>query len=94
MELKIKVEDINYESMAELLLPIIKQQAGDAVWTQLPFLTPAAAKTILSRMSPERKDAMLEKYINSNKDKIASLLEDLVKKQGISLHITDVQAER
>jgi hypothetical protein len=100
LELKLKVSELDYDSLTELLLPAIFEQMGQGsdspLWSRLLFssqgLTESAAKAVLKKMSKEKKDELLIKYINKNSSKIAELFMKMALGQGINMTIDEVKA--
>ena len=99
IELTVKIDDVDYASLAELLLPALEKEAesADMLWAKLLLLgkgmSVSAAQSILKRMPQEKKDALAVKYINSNSVEIARKLEMTAAKNGFSLSIREIDAE-
>jgi hypothetical protein len=100
IELKMKVSEVDYDSLTELLLPAIFEQMGQSsdspLWSKLLFssqgLTEGAAKAVLKKMSKEKKDELLVKYINKNGAKIAELFMQMALSKGMKMTIDNVEA--
>ena len=99
MEIKINIDDIDYESAAEMMMPMLIDHFSkdrDNVMAQLLILsqglTEKAVKAVLSRMTQKQKDELLVKLTNNYKPQIKKLLTDMALSQGIRLTITDVDA--
>ena len=96
MTVSFQISDVDYDSLAELLAPMLEQQLGDSVWFS-SSLTGAraaqAAKAILARLPQSRKDAILKNYINRSGGKIAELLMNAAASKGVRLTVTNVRAQ-
>lgn len=100
MEIKIKVEDIDYEALAELMMPMLIEHMRndkDDVVSRLMLLsqgfTESTVKKILSKMPQHKKDELIIKLINKNKPKITQFLMKTAAEQGIRLSVTDVEVK-
>ena len=97
IELTIKVEHINYEDLADLLLPMLMEQVpkeGLAGYLlRSPDKTEALVKELLSRMPQSQRDELLVKYINRNSGKAMDKLEDMAAKNGVSIKLRDISAK-
>ena len=101
IELKIKIEDIDYDSLADILAPALKDRIESSefpAWARLLFLAGgmdgAAFKKILSRVPDDAIDDFVVKLLNEKSDKAAAMLEELAATKGINLKITDVSASK
>ena len=99
MEIRIKIDDIDYDALADLMMPMLLEQLSndkDDVVTRLMLLsqgfTESTVKKILSKMPQQKKDEMLVRLINKNKPKIMGLFMDMAASKGIRLSVTDVEA--
>ena len=97
IELTIKVEHIDYNDLAELLLPLLMDQLPkDGLAGRLlrsPEKAQGLVKELLSRMPQSQKDELLAKYINQNSGKAMDKLEEMAAKNGVSLKLRDVSAK-
>lgn len=97
IELTLTADDIDYEALAELLLPSLiermEQNSLGRIFVRSPEAAKSAAMKLLSRMSKEKKDALLADYITQNGVKAAAALEDMAAKNGIKLKIGSVSAK-
>lgn len=102
IELKLQVSDVDYDTLAELLLPAVLEQMGrgadSPLWSRLLLssqgFTAGAAKAVLARLSKEKKDEMLVSYINKNGSKIAELFMKMAAAKGVGLTVAGVEAAR
>lgn len=97
IELTLKIDEIDYDALAKLLLPALieqlEQNSLGRIFVRSPDAARSAAMNLLSRMTQEKKDALLAKYITQNGEKAAAVLEDMAGKNGIKLKISSVSAE-
>ena len=97
MEITLKISDVDYDALADVLLPLMEEQMSGSVWCPAPRASGGratqAAKAMLRRMPQKRKDAMLAGYINRSGDKIAGLLMDAARAKGLTLKVSDVRAK-
>lgn len=101
MEIKINVDNIDYESLAELMMPMLLDHMSkddEDLMSRLMLLsqgfTSSTVKLILSRMSQERKDELLIRMINKNKPRIMKFISDMAESQGIRMDVVDVEANK
>jgi hypothetical protein len=102
IELKLQVSDVDYNSLTELLLPVVFEQMGQStdspLWSKILFssqgLTEAAAKAVLAKMSKDKKDEILVNYINKNSLKIADAFMQMAGSKGIRLTVQSVEARK
>ncbi len=92
MTLTVNVEDIDYASLAALLIPMVAGSSGGALLDRMGLLTPEKAASVLNMLPQEKKDAMLAAYINKNSDKAAELIMKLAGDKGYKLRVTGVKA--
>ncbi len=97
IELTIKVDNIDYDSLAELLFPILMEQVPkDGLAGRLlnqPDKAHGVMKTILGRMSQQQRDELLVKYFQKNRGAAARRLEDVAARNGVNMHISDISAK-
>lgn len=97
MKITLHVSDVDYDVLADVLLPLLEEQMGDNVWFPAALTSGGkatqVAKNMLKRLPQKRKDAILAHYINRSNDKIATLLMDAARSKGLTLTVTDVHAE-
>jgi len=95
MKLTVTVNDIDYDSLADLLVPALAQQMENT-WFPVNLTENGkatdAAKAMLRRMPEKRKNALLCNAVNRNEEKIADLLMNAAREKGISLNISDIHA--
>ena len=96
-ELTIRVDHIDYNDLAELLLPMLSDQLPkDGLMGRLlrnPEKAQGLVMELLNRMPQSQKDELLVKYINQNSGKAIAKLEDMAAKTGVSMKLRDVRAK-
>lgn len=97
IELTVKVDYVNYNDLADLLLPMVEDKLPkDGLAGRLlkdPARAEALVKELLNRMSQKQKDELLIKYINQNSIKAMRTLEDMAAKNGVSMRLGDIRAK-
>lgn len=97
IELTIRVDHIDYNDLAELLLPMLSDQMPkDGLMGRLlrnPEKAQGLVMELLNRMPQSQKDELLVKYINQNSGKAMAKLEDMAAKNGVSMKLRDVHAK-
>lgn len=101
IELKLKIENIDYDSLADLLAPALKDRIDSSefpAWARLLFLAGgmdgAAFKKILSSVPNDAIDDFVVKLLNDKSDKAAEIIEELAASKGINIKIADVSASK
>ena len=102
LELRILVDDIDYDSIAEYLIPAVaeklrREEKGGILGNVLagnPDMAASMARTVLGAMSQEQKDQLLVQLVTKNRDKLLQKGGELAEKNGIKLHLYDVSARR
>ena len=97
MKITLDISNVDYDALADVLLPMLEEQMGDNVWFPAALTSGGkatqAAKSMLRRLPQQRKDAILANYINRSRDKIAALLMDAARTKGLNLAVSNVRAE-
>ena len=101
IELKLKIEDIDYESVADILAPALKDRIDSSefpAWARLLFLAGgmdgAAFKKILSRVPDDAIDGFVVKLLNEKSEKASQIIEVLAASNGIKIKIAAVMATK
>ena len=97
MELTLKVSNIDYNSIAQKLLPILENKLADG---SIPggslisgLLTPERAVSMLNMLPQSTKDSILVQYVKQNQDQIARQLEQFASSEGVKLQVDQVSAK-
>ena len=99
IEVKILVDDIDYDSVADLLMPIVGdklQEKGGIVGklgSKKERLSGVAHK-VLGKMSQEKKDQTVVNLATKKHDLIIEKISGLVAKKGIGVKIKDVSIRK
>ena len=101
IRLTIDIEDIDYESVVDMLQPEIEAQltGPDApAWAKMLRLGSAnsadAVRKIMARMPDSALDSAAVKTINKNSTKAATTLEDMAASKGIVVRVGNVSASK
>lgn len=100
IELKLLVDEVDYDSLAETLLPLVQDKLRDSggmlggMLSGSPGMAAAMARTALRAMSQEKKDELLVQLVTKNRDKLLQKGSALAEKNGIKLHLYDVSARK
>ena len=97
MELKIKVKDLDYDSLIRAVIPILKETAESSDSNGLKFianilrLPGELPLKMLSALSQEKKDEIVVYLVNHYKEKIVEWVQDSLKEKGFSIEIDDIE---
>lgn len=99
IELKILVDEIDYSSLADLLVPLLAAGMKDGkggilgdVLAKNPDTATAMVRTILSKMSQEKKDELLLQMLEKYHDKILGAAQSALTGHDIAVKIYDFTA--
>ena len=101
IELKILLDDIDYQSLADVLVPLLAASMkngkggilGD-VLAKNPDTAVSMARTILSKMPQEKKDELLLQLVDKYRDKLLQAGENALARQNIHLKLCGLSAEK
>lgn len=99
MEIKIKVEEIAYGDLAVKMLPLIGEHfAGEAgpaakMLEKLSHMPPSFARAMVDALPKSKKDELTAELINRKKDYIMDAVEQYAIKNGVEIHVTDLNAD-
>ena len=102
LELKILIDDIDYNSVTELLVPLLaekleKDGKGGILGNVLAGNTNMAvsmARTLLNTMPQEKKDELVVQLVTKNRDKLLQKGGELAAKNGVRLRLCDIAAKK
>ena len=102
IELKILVDNIDYDSVADLLVPLIadKMKDGDkggllgGILAKNPATAKTMAHTLLKTMSQEKRDEMLVQLVTKHREKLLQKGKSALTKKGVKLELCDVAAKK
>ena len=92
IELKILIDELDYDSIAEYLIPALaesmaKEQKGGVLGGVIagnPEVFTSMARTLLHTMSQEKRDELLVQQVNKNRDKLLQKGRKAAADKGIS----------
>lgn len=86
VRITIDVDDLDYEALAERLLPLLGGAAEDEGGA-VKLLKGGAAKTMLHALPQARKDALAAELLNRNSVKLSEKAEEWARTQGVRVRI-------
>lgn len=98
MEIKINIDNINYDSILKVLLPLLNKNNSESenkMKNKLlsMFGGPFASK-MLSLIPQESKDNMVMHFVNDQKDFIINMLSEKMSEVGIEAEIKDIEISK
>lgn len=100
IELKILLDEVDYRSLSEVLIPALAESmakdGGVLGWmlSQNKELAASMARTVLDKMPQEKKDELLVQLLNRNRDKLLEKGRTLAAEKGVRLQLCDVSARK
>ena len=102
LELRILVDDIDYDSIAEYLIPaeaekLRREEKGGILGNVLagnPDVAASVARTVLGTMSQEQKDQLLVQLVTKNREKLLDKGNQAARSRGIGVQLCDVAARK
>lgn len=100
MNITLKIRDINYDSIIEQSIPLLKEKAKADNNILLKTISGILSmpgdipKKMLNALPQETKDELVIYLINSNKGKISELLQNTLTNKGFVLQIDDIEVEK
>ena len=102
IELKILIDELDYDSVAEFLIPVLaesmaKDQKGGVLGGVIagnPDMLTGMARTLLHTMSQEKRDELLVQLVNKNRDKLLQKGRKAAADKGIRVQLCDVTARK
>lgn len=93
IRLEFTIADVDYDALAELLVPRLKQSA--TFGAMLPGgVTTDLVKRWLATLSREKKEQLTVELLNANREKLMGKAGVLLQQQGLSLNIVEAKASR
>ena len=100
IEIKLTVDEIDYDSIAELLVPLLAEKMqengglmGKVVGINSELATKAARK-LLHTMSQEKKDELVVELLTKKREVLMEKGTNLAKKKGIGMLIKDISVTK
>ena len=101
IEIKLKIENIDYDSLADIIAPMLKEKLDNGdfpAWARLLFMAGGmngdAVRKILSRIPENKREEMIIQLLNKNSKAAAEMLENLAATRGIGIKIGDIEASK
>lgn len=102
LELKILIDDVDYNSLTELLVPLLAEKLEKdgkggilgGVLTGNPDMAVGVARTLLNTMPQDKKDELVVQLITKNRDKLLQKGRELAAKNGVRLQLCDIAAKK
>ncbi|MCD7884169.1 MAG: hypothetical protein LUI87_10785 [Lachnospiraceae bacterium] len=97
VEIKIKMDDIDYANIIKVAFPVVKKKAETetAMWaTVVRHINEPDESTIegLLKLIPESvRDMLVEAALEKYKEEIPAVLTSLAESKGLTLNVTDVE---
>ncbi len=99
IELKILLDDIDYDALAEYLLPLVAEKLEDRggilslLGRNSDNLLPLA-RQMLSAMSPEKKDEILLQLLSEKKESLLRRANEKARREGVGVKIIDISGHK
>ena len=95
LELRILVDDIDYDSIAEYLIPAVaeklrREEKGGILGNVLagnPDVAASVARTVLGTMSQEQKDQLLVQLVTKNREKLLDKGNQAARSRGVEMRL-------
>lgn len=99
IEIRAVIDDIDYNSLTEFLLPIIIEKLEEkggfsALIAKSTDSLSGFAKQMIASMSQEKKDELLLQLLHEKKDMVLEKANDKAKEQEIGVRILDINVRR
>ncbi len=102
IELKILIDEIDYDSVADFLVPLLveklkkEDRAGlfGSVLSGNSAMASNMARGLLEKLPQEKKDELVVQLLTKNRDKLLETGRTAAAKNGIRLQICDVSAKK
>lgn len=103
IELKILIDEIDYDSVADFLVPLLVEKLkkedrtglfGSVLSGNSAMASNMAARGLLEKLPQEKKDELVVQLLTKNRDKLLETGRTAAAKNGIRLQICDVSAKK
>ena len=102
IELKILIDEIDYDSVADFLVPLLVEKLKKEDRTGLfgsvlsgnSAMASIMARGLLEKLPQEKKDELVVQLLTKNRDKLLETGRTAAAKNGIRLQICDVSAKK
>ncbi len=102
IELKVLIDDLDYDSIAEYLIPALAESMardqkggilGGVLANNSDMLT-SMARTLLGTLSQEKRDELLVQLLNKNREKLLQKATKVATDKGIQVKLCDLTARK
>ena len=98
LELKILIDDVDYNSLTELLVPLLAEKlekdGRGGILGGILAMAVGMARTLLNTMPQEKKDELVVQLLTRNRDKLLQKGRELAAKNGVRLQLCDIAAKK
>ena len=102
LELKILIDDVDYNSLTELLVPLLAEKLEKdgrggilgGILAGNQDMAVGMARTLLNTMPQEKKDELAVQLLTRNRDKLLQKGRELAAKNGGRLQLCDIAAKK
>ena len=99
IELKVLIDDVDYDSVAEFLIPLLaesmgREQKGGILGGVLAERITSMARKLLHTMTQDKRDELLVQLVNKNRDKLLEKGRKAAEEKGIGVRLCDVTARK
>ncbi len=102
IELKVLIDDVDYDSIAELLIPLLAESMGreqkgsilGGVLAGNSEMITSMARTLLHTMTQDKRDELLVQLVNKNRDKLLEKGRKAAEEKGVGVRLCDVTARK
>ena len=102
LELKILIGDVDYNSLTELLVPLLAEKLEKdgrggilgGILAGNQDMAVGMARTLLNTMPQEKKDELVVQLLTRNRDKLLQKGRELAAKNGVRLQLCDIAAKK
>ena len=102
IELKVLIDDVDYDSIAEFLIPLLAESMGreqkggipGGVLAVNPEMLTSMARKLLHTMTQDKRDELLVQLVNKNRDKLLEKGRKAAEEKGIGVRLCDVTARK
>lgn len=99
MELKIKIDKIDYGGIAQQAIPVVIEKMGDShgdgkimqVLQKLGDAPAGVARVMLNALPQEMKDKIAVMLLQSYKEELTGMINDFAEKKGIEIEVSDIE---
>lgn len=91
VELKVQLDEIDYSSIAEMALPIMKEKLkGSTVGSMIDNVPASALNGFLKFIPQDKKDEIVIGIVNQYEDRIIRFLEKAAADKGVNVKVKGV----